>query len=499
MNPVETGEADLRRLVIEESPDALVMCSPQDEVLLWSPAAQAIFGYGAGEAVGRRWFDLVVPPERVHEEALQRDAARQRDVTARTVLRLHRDGHLLHVDSTMRWVHARDGTPRGYVISARDVTAHTIERDARLLEERYRDLLEWVPDAIVIANDIGRIVLFNSQSEAMFACARGQMIGQPIESLLPPRYGRTHVTHRARYQERPQVRRMGAGLELFARRADGSEFPVEISLSPLALGERRFTMSAIRDISLQKRAEQELQDTNAALRVASQAKDRFLATMSHELRTPLNAILGFSGILLMKLPGTLNAEQERQLGIVKSSGEHLLSLINDLLDLAKIQSGTMQLSPEPLDLAALVREMIATLQPLAATKKLLLQADLPATPVQRRVDRRALSQVLLNLVNNAIKFTGQGAVTLSLQAAADGSVRIAVADTGVGISSEDVQRLFGQFVQVGDPRRRPDGTGLGLHLSARLAELMGGRIEVQSEPGRGSCFTLVLERPEDKT
>jgi PAS domain S-box-containing protein len=486
------SDTTLQRLVVEHSPDALVLCDPDGSVLFWSPGACATFGHAEAEALGRGFADLVVPPDRVAEEQALRDAALAGDVMTRSTLRHHRDGSLLYVDSTTRAVRHDDGRLRGFLVSTRDVTALTVERDARLLEERYRDLLEWVPDAIVIANEIGRIVLFNSQSEAMFGWSRAEMIGQPIESLLPRRHGPAHVGHRLRYQRKPQVRRMGAGLQLYALRKDGSEFPVEISLSPLGASDGRFVMSAIRDISQQKAAEKELQEKNAALQVAHQAKDRFLATMSHELRTPLNAILGFSGILLMKLPGPLNAEQERQLGIVKHSGEHLLSLINDLLDLAKIQSGTMQLTPEPVDVGRLLGEVHASLQPLADRKGLALTLQLPAAQVECRLDRRALNQVLLNLANNAIKFTASGSVLLELDDTGPG-LRIHVADTGVGIAPEDQQRLFRSFTQVGDPSRRPEGTGLGLHLSASLAELMGGHITLQSVLGVGSRFTLHLQ------
>jgi PAS domain S-box-containing protein len=487
-------ESDLLRLAVDRSPDALVLCAPDDRILFWGLAAEMIFGHTPAEATGKRWCDLVVPPEHQADELQTRERCVNQDsAVVRAAVRRHRDGRLFYADGATRAVRHADGTLHCYVLSMRDVTALTVADDARLLEERYRDLLEWVPDAIVIANEIGRIVLFNSQSEAMFGGPRTAMLGQPIESLLPHRYGRAHVGHRWRYANNPQVRRMGAGLELFGLRRDGTEFPVEISLSPLAADGRRFMVSAIRDISLQKKAEQELQEKNAALLVANQAKDRFLATMSHELRTPLNAILGFTGILLMRLPGGLNAEQERQLGIVKQSGEHLLALINDLLDLAKIQSGAYVLSPELLDLGGVLAGIHSTIQPLADKKNLILALHVPEVPVRRAVDPRALKQVLLNLANNAIKFTAAGTVSLQLEQRPGGAVAISVGDTGVGIDESDLGKLFGSFTQVGDPRRRPEGTGLGLHLSARLAELMGGRIEVQSVVGVGSRFTLILE------
>lgn len=479
------------RLWLDEAPDALVVLSPAGEVLLWNRMAEATFGYTAAEAKGRPLVELIVPADRFEEEMAARRAAGDGDVLLRAALRCHRDGRLLYVDISLRSVrHA--GELSGHVMSCKDVTAFKVARDARQVEQRYRDLLESVPDAIIIVNQGGRIVLFNGQAERIFGWSRAEMVGASMEMLLPPRYRSAHFGHRMRFHRSPQVRSMGAGLELYGLRRDGHEFPVEISLSPLTSEDDDLVMSAIRDITERKQTETALQKMNAELRVANQAKDRFLATMSHELRTPLNAILGFTGILLMRLPGEINAEQENQLGIVKSSAEHLLSLINDLLDLAKIQAGMYRLSPELVDVGALVAEVQAQLEPLARAKALGFETAVPAQPLLRQADRRALRQILINFVNNAIKFTDRGCVRLSVGHADEGW-RVDVADEGIGISPEDQARLFSAFTQVGDPRRRPDGTGMGLHVCATLATLMGGRIEVQSQPGAGSCFSLVME------
>jgi signal transduction histidine kinase len=243
----------------------------------------------------------------------------------------------------------------------------------------------------------------------------------------------------------------------------------------------------------------ELTRSNQALEQASLTKDRFLASMSHELRTPLNAIIGFTGTLLMRLPGPLTPDQDKQLRTIQHSSQHLLALINDILDLAKIQSGNVKLSRTPIVCQEAITEVIASLRPLAEQKGLELAIVAPPEPVVLDTDRRAFSQILINLINNAIKFTERGGVRVALSRQVyqeQGFVEIGVTDTGIGMSSEDQAHLFQLFTQVDNSHtRRQEGTGLGLHLSQKLAELLGGRITVTSADGQGSTFTLRL--PED--
>ncbi len=496
-NTPETGPtADYHRLLVEETPDALIVTSPEGEIRHWNPGAQRTFGYTLAEARGRRLHELITPPDRIAEEQRVQDEALQSGLSTYESYRRHRDGSLVYVNISVRAVCDARGEIQCLVINKKDVTHLKAWRDSKLLEARYSNLLESTPDAIIMANTNGRIVLVNSQAEALFGWSRTELVGKPIEMLLPERYRRAHVGHRSHYFAQPRTRSMGAGLELHGLRSNGEEFPVEISLSPLRTEWGTLVMSAIRDITDRKRVEQELQEKNEELANANSAKDTFLATMSHELRTPLNAIIGFTGTLLMKLAGPLNAEQEKQLGLIKGSARHLLDLINDLLDLARIGAGKLELNIEPVDCCAVVGDVVDTLRQSAEAKGLQLKLALPDTPVHIIADRRALSQIIINLASNAIKFTDQGRIDISLRPpdADDPHVEIAVRDTGSGIRREDQERLFTAFTQVSTTIvRRQEGTGLGLHLSQRLAQLLQGDIHCASEYGKGSTFTLRIK------
>ena len=240
----------------------------------------------------------------------------------------------------------------------------------------------------------------------------------------------------------------------------------------------------------------ELRVAKDAAESADRLKSAFLATMSHELRTPLNSIIGFTGILLQEMVGPLNPEQKKQMGMVRASSSHLLELINDVLDLSKIEAGQFQVSRERIDLNAIALKVMQSVQPLALKKGLALRCELPETLAPFLSDRRRVEQILMNLLGNAIKFTESGEIRVRI-APMGAEVRIEVDDTGIGIAPEQLDRLFQPFFQIDTGlTRKYGGTGLGLSICKRLTELLGGRIWVESVPGRGSTFSVLLPAAE---
>ena len=485
-----------------------------------------------------------------------------------------------------------------------------------------RKLLDGAPDAMAVVDAAGRIVLVNLQLEQLFCYTREQLLGREVEVLIPERFRGTHHAHRGEYARTPRLRPMGSGRELYGRRSDGSEFPVEISLSPLSTSSGLLTSASIRDISDRKRQEQEIRRIqehllnavesiqgafaifdaldrlvlcNSSFRLllgtdvarmedqscidlferstrqgifqtgpengfmgrfrnyhaapegaldaltrdgrnlriverpttgggrvttiwdvtsdveqeaqlhrarslaeaASSAKSEFLASMSHELRTPLNAILGFAQLLQRDKKTPLSERQQERVGHVLSSGEHLLRLIDEVLDLARIESGSVSLSLEPVALPAILAEVKATLDPMAARNGIDVSIQpLPAALPDVLADRTRLKQILMNYGSNAIKYGVRGGNVYIAASAQQSAVRVDVQDDGVGIPTDKHDKVFQPFQRAGQETGPIEGTGIGLAITKRLADLMRGSVGFRSAPGRGSVFWIELPVPE---
>jgi protein-histidine pros-kinase len=356
-------------------------------------------------------------------------------------------------------------------------------------------MLDAAPDAMVGVGEDGLIVLANSRTETLFGYEREELIGRPVELLIPDRFRGSHPGHVARYLAEPRTRPMGAGLDLAGRRADGTEFPAEISLNSIDTEDGLVALAAIRDITDRKKAEEELHRARKEADRANKEKNEFLSRMSHELRTPLNSILGFAQLLDME---ELTADQRASVERILSGGEHLLTLINEILDIAQIESGRITISPEPVHLGQALNEAIALVRPLADQSVIRLIEPEGDDDVYVRADRQRLNQVLLNLLSNAIKFNREdGEVRIACRRSTPGAYRVDISDTGMGISEEHSSELFTPFARLGAEERGIEGTGLGLTLSKGLVDIMGGKLGASSTAGVGSTFWIELPLAEE--
>jgi two-component system, sensor histidine kinase len=354
--------------------------------------------------------------------------------------------------------------------------------------ELARSVLDAAPDAMIVIDDSGVIFFANRQVSALFDYPHDDIIGKPVEYLMPERFRDRHVAHRQSYARSMRVRPMGAGLELFGQRLDGTEFPLEISLSPIEDGDRVLVAAAIRDVSDRKRAEAELAAARQAADRANQAKSRFLATASHDLRQPLQTLSLLNGTLRRTFadPDALQmfAQQEQAI-------DGMSRLLNTLLDISKLESGAVKPDPTDFAVAALFEELRLEFQRVAASKGLTFKV-IPCED-SAHSDRSLVEQILKNLLSNAIKYTRQGSVALRCLHQPPSLVCIEVLDTGVGIPGDQLRYIYDEFYQVGVPTSSSrEGYGLGLSIVQRLVALLGVKLDAHSEVGKGSRFTLTL-------
>jgi protein-histidine pros-kinase len=391
------------------------------------------------------------------------------------------------------------------------LTVHTVVAERKRSEDAVRALNEQLArsqarllaivdasiNAIVTMNEKGHVTDWNPQAAETFGWTRDEILGKALaDTIVPTQYREAHRAGLAHYLATGEGPVLGKVLELTALDRSGREFPVELAISRAStLGEEALFVAFVRDITARKRAEEAINELNTELQVATRHKSEFLANMSHELRTPLNAILGFSELLLDDTTGKYDSsKRHRFLDEISKSGRHLLALINDILDLSKVEAGRMTLEIETVSISSAVDDVLNTIEPLAAKKHLVVSTDADAGQIE--ADAGKLKQMLLNLASNAVKFTPEGGLVTIKARRLTEAVEISVADTGIGIASSDLERLFTEFQQLDSgASRRQEGTGLGLALTQRLAALHGGSVGVVSELGKGSVFTIRLPLP----
>jgi PAS domain S-box-containing protein len=356
-----------------------------------------------------------------------------------------------------------------------------------LSSDLVRRVLDSAPDALIIIDSAGDIVFANQQVETLFGYETADLVGQKVEILLPERFRSRHIGHRQAYSRNLRVRPMGSGLDLFARRRDGSEFPVEISLSPAQDGERPLAVATIRDITDRREIQNALREAREVADRANQAKSRFLATASHDLRQPLQALSLLNGTLRRVAKDDFLAEALSQQEQAISAMSRLL---NALLDISKLESGAIKPEVSDFKVSALFDEMRSEFAALASNKGLYLEVETSSDRVHS--DPALVGQVVRNLVANAIKYTKEGRVCLRCAHDHD-LIKLQVIDTGVGIAAAELARIYDDFYQIGvSANTSRDGYGLGLSIVWRIVVLLGLKIDVQSEIGRGTVFTLLL-------
>jgi PAS domain S-box-containing protein len=503
----------LEKAIMDNAAYSIIATSADGTIRIFNRAAEHMLGYEASEMIGKK------SPAAIHDPVEM--AARARELSlklGRTVepgfdvfvaklstgtvedrewTYVRKDGARFPVLLSVTAIRDAQGVVTGYVGIAKDITAR------RQAERRSRDVVEAAPSGVVLIDKGCRIALVNHEIERIFGYRRDEMIGQHVNLIVPDACDQASKERHAEFLTRCAGGQIGSGLrfELVGRRKNGSRFPVEMTLRAAETQEDLFALACINDITERKAVEERLRQAKEAADLASRAKTEFLSSMSHELRTPLSAIIGFAQGLLERVDRhPLNDHQKDRIEKIHRSGLHLLGLINDVLDIARVESGRVEVNPTTFDAGAVLSDVYDLMAGLAREKPSVavymeIAPELP--PIT--TDREKLKQILINLAGNAIKFTNEGSVTLDARFE-NGHFAFSVADTGIGIPQEELGRVFEKFHQVRQAAEQSiKGSGLGLTICRQFADVLGGSLSVSSEVGKGSTFKLILpERIPEK-
>jgi PAS domain S-box-containing protein len=483
------GDAELAAClaaIVQSSYDAIINQTLGGGITAWNPAAERIFGYTAAEALGQP-IALIAPEDRrAEEQDLLAGVRRGETVEPFETVRQAKDGRRVAVMLTISPIKDRDRRVVGACSIARDVSDRRRTLDAlRLSQTQASAILEAASEGIVIINAAGTIISVNRQTEAMFGYPRTELTGRPLELLLPERFRSRHVAHRTEYVKDPRVRRMGQGLDLTARRRDGGEFPVEISLSYVETDEGLRAIAFITDITGRKAMERA---TRQAERLS--ALGRLSAGIAHEVNNPIGIMTSRIELMLMDAEAKgLPAEMVEDLRVVYRNAIRVAGIAKNLLSFSRETPRERTV----VDLDEVVRNVLSLVTADFTRQRIRLASELKsAQPVLGHAN--ALEQVVLNLVSNAAEARPEGGEITIATGTAGNRVRVVVADTGRGIAAEDLPHIFDPFFTT-----KASGTGLGLSVSFGIVEDHGGTIEVDSTPGRGTTFVLTLPVAEGRS
>lgn len=495
--------------ILNTAVDAIVMIDERGKIKSFNPAAERLLGYTQDELLGENVHVLMPPPySDEHDTYIQnylRTGSRKVIGIGREVVGRRKDGTVFPMElsiSELAW-----GNRRYFLGTVRDITKNKRAEEAlRNSEARVRAILDTAVDAIVTIDGKGTVKSFNSAAQRMFGYSSEDVVGENVTMLMPMPYSGEHDKYLQNYLTTGRRRVIGIGREVVGLRKDGTTFPMELSVSEVVQGDRRTFTGIVRDVSDRKRTEDQLKSSyhteekaREKATLADRAKSEFLANMSHEIRTPMTAILGYVDLLLNDpLFLASSSEWVESVTTVRRNADHLLSIMNDVLDLSKIEAGKMTVETLEHSPRALVDEVIALMSVRCQAKGLRLNARFETEiPALISTDPTRLRQILVNLLGNAIKFTDAGEVRLCVRTVEGERPRIEfdVVDTGIGLSEEQRERLFRPFSQADNSTtRRFGGTGLGLMICKRLAVMLGGDVTlVESAPMIGSRFRVSLE------